>query len=415
SAPGQGNLISGNLRMGVDISADDTVVQGNLIGTDVTGQLDLGNGSAAGDAGVRVFAGADGNRIGGTASGAGNTIAFNNGEGVQISTGVGDDAVDNAILGNSIHDNDDLGIDLGGTGVSPNDGGDADTGPNDLQNFPLLAWAVTGSTGIAGTLNSESNTSYRIEFFSGPVADGSGFGEGETFLGAATTTTGPGGDASFAAVFGQDVPNGHQVTMTATELALGGTPTNTSEFSQAAAVPTPCDVTGTSGKDVFQDTPGDQVYCGKGGGDVFVADSGNDAFIGGSGNDTVRFSATNGPVTVDLLKKTATGDGTGFLTGIERVVGSPQADILKGDGSRNVLKGGPGNDLLIGRGGRDLLVGQGGRDTERGGAGGDTLKGGAANDALFGQGGDDALNGGGGKKDRCRQGPGTGPIRKCEL
>ena len=42
----------------------------------------------------------------------------------------------NAILGNSIHSNGSLGIALDNDGVTANDAGDADVGPNNLQNFP---------------------------------------------------------------------------------------------------------------------------------------------------------------------------------------------------------------------------------------------------------------------------------------
>src|SRR5678816_4798592 len=50
-----------------------------------------------------------------------NVIAFNDAEGITIddlSRGV-------SVLNNSIHDNDDLGIDLGDDGITPNDLGDA--------------------------------------------------------------------------------------------------------------------------------------------------------------------------------------------------------------------------------------------------------------------------------------------------
>ncbi len=42
------------------------------------------------------------------------------------------------ITQNSIFDNSGIGIDLLGTGVTPNDVGDVDAGPNGLQNFPII-------------------------------------------------------------------------------------------------------------------------------------------------------------------------------------------------------------------------------------------------------------------------------------
>src|SRR6185369_17935257 len=90
-----------------------------------------------------------GNTIGGTQSGAGNKIAFNNGPGLTILTGTG-----NTIRGNSIFSNNGLGIDLGSNGVTPNDGTDGDTGPNFLQNFPIVTGVSSSGSSmtIQGTL-----------------------------------------------------------------------------------------------------------------------------------------------------------------------------------------------------------------------------------------------------------------------
>ncbi len=57
-----------------------------------------------------------------------------------------------------------LGIDLKDDGVTLNDLGDVDTGPNGLQNFPLLTSAVrNGSTiSVTGTLNSNASQNFRI-------------------------------------------------------------------------------------------------------------------------------------------------------------------------------------------------------------------------------------------------------------
>ena len=223
TTPEARNVISGNSAEGVRITGAVTtgnLVQGNFIGTDVTGALDLGN--FTGD-GVE-FAAAAGNTIGGTVNGAGNVIAFSGQAGVDVSSSSGR----NAILGNSIFSNAGLGIDLGASGITHNDAGDNDTGANNLQNFPVLtsATASGGTITIGGTLSSAASTDFRVEFFANTACDPSGFGEGETFLGATTVTTDSGGDASFSVALTKAVSVGKAITTTATD--PGG---NTSEFS----------------------------------------------------------------------------------------------------------------------------------------------------------------------------------------
>ena len=110
--------------------------------------------------------------------------------------------------------------------MTSNDTGDADTGANNLQNFPVLSSAVrgTGGTTVNGTLNSKANQSFRIEFFTSPTADPSGFGEGKVFLGVVVVTTNRSGNASFTVTLA-GVPAGSQViTATATDSAT--TPRN---------------------------------------------------------------------------------------------------------------------------------------------------------------------------------------------
>lgn len=151
-------------------------------------------------------------------------IAFNGGRGVDVAAGTG-----NPILGNSFHSNGSLGIELRPFDVTPNDPDDADTGPNNLQNFPLINsfTIASGSATIAGTLDSTASTTFRLEFFSNQSSDPSGFGEGETFLGFADVTTDASGDASFSVSF-PVAERPHTVTATATDPAG-----NTSEFSPA--------------------------------------------------------------------------------------------------------------------------------------------------------------------------------------
>jgi len=145
------------------------------------------------------------------------------------------DGTGNKVLGNSIFGNTRIGIDLysqateNAFAVNPNDAGDGDSGPNNLQNYPVLT-SVTNSGGmthIAGTLNSLANTPFRIEFFSSDALDPSGYGEGENFIGSKDVTTSASGDASFNTAFAQ-IGAGERVTATATD--PNG---NTSEFSAA--------------------------------------------------------------------------------------------------------------------------------------------------------------------------------------
>ena len=59
-----------------------------------------------------------------------------------------------------------LGIDLDTDGVTPNDQNDADTGPNNFQNHPLLITVTpTNGLSISANLHSLANTAFIIEFF----------------------------------------------------------------------------------------------------------------------------------------------------------------------------------------------------------------------------------------------------------
>ncbi len=139
----------------------------------------------------------------------------------------------NAILSNSIYGNAALGIDLGSDGVTPNTPGGPHSGPNDLQNHPVLDSAVTSGQGttIRGTLNGAPSTVFTLQFFSDPTADLSGHGQGRTLLGTITVTIDGSGNASFTATFSTSVAAGQVVSATATD-----PDGNTSEFSQDVAV-----------------------------------------------------------------------------------------------------------------------------------------------------------------------------------
>jgi CSLREA domain-containing protein len=275
---GARNVISGNRLEGVDVVfTDGGTIQGNLIGTKADGTGDLGNGrkgiyivaggvvvggsgSAANvisgntDVGVHVnysnevapnqvlgnvirlndlsgvFVSDDGATV------AGNVIFQNGQDGVQVHA----EAQGTRITANQIFGNGQLGIDLlGGTenaaGITANDTDDPDTGANNRQNFPLLTAATrsnaNGVTIVAGSLNSNPSTEFRIELFMA-VADPSGNGEGQVLLAAQNITTNSGGDKSFS--FAGTWPAGTVLTATATSTTAG----NTSEFAANRTVVT---------------------------------------------------------------------------------------------------------------------------------------------------------------------------------
>jgi CSLREA domain-containing protein len=271
---GEGNLISGN--GGIGISIGDTgngeySIQGNLIGTDIGGTGDLGNGghgiripakadsliggSAAGEGNLISGNGGNGvlvsglpfrpgpatvitgNRIGteidgtaalgndgngvkvatgedtviGGAAGEGNVIAHNGGNGVEVATAVRSCRISS----NAIFSNSGLAVDLGGNGVSANDELDVDDGANDLQNFPVLGSATGDGSSLAiyGTLHSHADSQFTIEFFASEQCDSSGHGEAETPLGTTSVRTDGEGNGTFSGRF--PVPAGAHVTATA--------------------------------------------------------------------------------------------------------------------------------------------------------------------------------------------------------
>jgi CSLREA domain-containing protein len=110
TAAGARTVISGNFSSAVVIAnqANGNQVLGNYIGTNASGSAALGNVQ-----GVSIQ-GHD-NTIGGTAAGAGNTVAYNDTYGVVVVT-VEEPPTGNAIRGNSIHSNGYGGIWLGSGG-----------------------------------------------------------------------------------------------------------------------------------------------------------------------------------------------------------------------------------------------------------------------------------------------------------
>ena len=221
------NVISGNSSVGVHlISGSGSRVVGNRIGTTASGTTALGNGLG----GVLIEGGSSDNQIGDGTTAGSNTVAFNGHDGVAVIGSVlGSTSTGNEVSRNSIFSNGGLGIDLMGLGedfftdiANKNDAGDADSGPNNLQNKPVLtsAKAVSGTTTIKGKLDSTPGKSFVVRFFSNP----SGTDEGKKFIGQKSVNTGSDGNTgTFTFSPASKVAAGQTITATATKSATGDT------------------------------------------------------------------------------------------------------------------------------------------------------------------------------------------------
>jgi hypothetical protein len=206
--PSAANVFTGN-GVGIHTYGSNVIIRGNLIGPRADGSPSLGN-----EIGIVV----DGfeNGIGGTGSGEGNVIAFNG-----MGVGVGGES---SILSNMFYGNSSIDIDLNGDGPTANDVGDQDSGPNNLQNFPVIVSVVRnpGETAVSGGLNSTAATAFTLQFF----ANGPPSAPGQRLLGTKTgVTTNSAGDVSFQFAFPVATAADEFITATATD--PNG---NTSEF-----------------------------------------------------------------------------------------------------------------------------------------------------------------------------------------
>ncbi|MBI3658082.1 MAG: hypothetical protein HY232_16900 [Acidobacteria bacterium] len=227
------NLISGNMENGVEVSSDPDgraiTVRNNLIGTDISGLMPLGNrgnGLASTHQGGRPS----------LVSISGNVIAFNEGDGVRV---MGEGRASTRIKENQIFLNGRLGINLvGGSedacGVTANTRCGSVSGPNNLQNYPVVSSAQLSEQGVVvtGLLESRPNQDHTIEFFVNDAPNAcSGFGEGQRFIDALPLRT----DADCLAPFTVEIPGEFQAGqfITATAKDQDG---KTSEFSRAIPV-----------------------------------------------------------------------------------------------------------------------------------------------------------------------------------
>jgi photosystem II stability/assembly factor-like uncharacterized protein len=234
------NVLSANATNGVEILGSGTsgnLVEGNYVGTDVTGTAVLGNGAN----GVLITSAAN-NVIGGTAAGAGNVIAFSGNDAVLVDTGTG-----NAIRRNSTSASTNLGIELVNSG-------------NNNQPAPTLTSASTDGSNVTlqGSFTGAPNTNYDLDFFANPSPNSSGFGEGKQLLGSATRTTDATGTVRFTIAFNVAVPAGQSISATATD--PGG---NTSAFARDVTAATVLTWTALGPAPLSFNYPASETFSGR--------------------------------------------------------------------------------------------------------------------------------------------------------
>ena len=348
SAAGAGNLISGNGRVasglghgnGITVGSSNNIIQGNLIGTDATGTGPLPNLDDG------IFGGRN-TTVGGIGAGERNVIAFNGLRGISNGGTLG---TANSYRGNSIHSNGTsgspfapgLGIDLGPTGPTANDPGDADTGANNLQNFPVIASVTAGgsSTNVKGSLNSSASSSFNLDFYRNSACDPSGSGEGEHLIGSTLVTTDAQGNANFDVTFAVSTALSELLTATATDQAG-----NTSEFSPCATVGTiglsigdVSAVEGDSGTTSFSFPVTLQSAATQDVTVTFATQVGTAVpsvdFVGASGTVTIPAGQTSAQIVVQVIGDTDVEDDEQFFVNL---TAATNASILDSQGKGTIL------------------------------------------------------------------------------
>ena len=187
---------------------------------EITGNVARSGGAVAVDQAIRCDDSSEDGRAGPLFLEA-NVLCANTGGGVVVKSG---DGV--CLMGNCLFRNDGPGIDLNADGVTENDSGDSDSGPNGLQNFPMLTSAARKGAGITvtGALHGAADRKFALEFFCVHAPDPCGHGEGGEPLGRATVRTDSAGHADFRV----SLPSGINIPWFVTATGPGH---STSEFS----------------------------------------------------------------------------------------------------------------------------------------------------------------------------------------
>jgi parallel beta-helix repeat protein len=205
-----GNVVSANSLYGIWVvsGGNGVMIQGNKVGTDAQDQNGLGNGVYG------VYIQGAHTLVGGAAPGAGlaNTIAFNTGPGVEVT---GATSLQNAILSNAIFSNTAAGIVLA-------------NGANNNQAAPVLNSVAGGATAVvSGVISGTVPGQYVVQVFGNDQASPL---SGKTLLATTSVTHSAAGSTAFQANLSLGGTNPPFLTATVTDPSG-----NTSQFSNALA------------------------------------------------------------------------------------------------------------------------------------------------------------------------------------
>ncbi|MDC6366097.1 MULTISPECIES: beta strand repeat-containing protein [Flavobacteriaceae] len=194
----QQNLIANAASMGIDGSS----ITGSAVITEntITGSGQNGGNCSGSVKNMGIELAGNNSQV------TNNIIHTNGGAGLSlIGSGTG-----NLISQNSFYANGtataSLGIDLNGDGVTINDNSDADSGPNNLNNFPIINFVTISGSNLL--VKGWSRPGATLEFFFTDISEGSAstgentiglstdYGEGQTFIASAVEGSGADTDAT---------------------------------------------------------------------------------------------------------------------------------------------------------------------------------------------------------------------------
>ncbi|MCZ2337542.1 MAG: hypothetical protein LC127_04945 [Chitinophagales bacterium] len=204
----------GNTGIGIIIyeNSDSNTVYSNFIGVKPDGSSALPNNRA----GIVITGGSSYNMVG--MPNKGNIIAYNDTVGILID---GNNTLFNTISANQIYANPMMDIDITPLGVNNNDVADADVGPNEKMNYPVILNAaydpLSDGIYISGTMDCATYggpQGLRIELFKSDGANFFNHGGAQQYLGY-TIVNNSSGTWDF---IGTGATQGDKITATATDI-----------------------------------------------------------------------------------------------------------------------------------------------------------------------------------------------------